>query len=110
MAYMSAVEILSFTSINIEVIFFYQANKGKSKHILSDDDGLLKELEAVKKDMGLKDEEIHVVAHGTGCELALSHALRGRKNKGPVHSLTVIGAGSSSERNRIDFENILANE
>ena len=40
---------------------------------------------------------IHIIAHGTGCELALKHALQ---SKHIVHSLTLIGSGSSSERNK----------
>ena len=105
MKYLEAIEILAFTPDDFrrEIFFYDQLNRGKSKHKLNAnvDDFLLEELAGVRKDCGLAEEGIHIIAHGTGCELALRHALQG---KNLVHSLTLIGAGSSSERNQKDFE------
>ena len=107
MKYLEAIEILAFTPDDFrrEIFFYDQLNRGKSKHSLPPnanvDAFLLDELAGVRKDCGLADEGIHIIAHGTGCELALKHALQ---SKHIVHSLTLIGAGSSSERNKEDFE------
>jgi len=107
MKYLEAIEILAFTPDDFrrEIFFYDQLNRGKSKRKLDAnanvDDFLLEELAGVRKDCGLAEEGIHIIAHGTGCGLALQHALQ---SKNLVHSLTLIGAGSSSERNQKDFE------
>ena len=109
MKYLEAIEILAFTPDDFrrEIFFYDQLNRGKSKHKLDPnanlDDFLLEELAGVRRECGLADEGIHIIAHGTGCELALKHALQ---SKNLVHSLTLIGGGSSSERNKKDFESL----
>jgi len=110
MKYMEAIEILAFTPDDYrrEIFFYDQLNRGKSKHSppqtqkqTSLSAFLVDELASVRRECGLAEEGVHIIAHGSGCQIALSYALN--KNN-VVHSLTLMGAGSSTERNKEDFE------